>query len=224
MDLDAWKQARKDAQRSRHAPGRTSVFVVEFGGKGELPAETPPGLIELTIQATNEEFDIAQWFDADWWTDVIQRWADHPVTVHIAPTPGALLHPVVLLHLESLRRVVPGWRLVGHAMPEDLESQDAVAQLAVTGYHEVRFHGQPSSDTACTDRGASRQTAEQVMARLREELNRLGAKTPILVRLPAGSAEITDDSVAHSAEPSRDTEPKTDRASLAAVDHTEKVG
>jgi hypothetical protein len=146
-------------------------------------------LVQLTIECTNEAMEFASWLTDDWWATVIQHWADRVVTVHIAPTPTALLHPVLLYQLAMVRRVEPRWRIVGQAFVDDIITDDAVAELAQSPYHEVRFRDSPRVVAPPSDRVSWTPTIEDLFGRLRRDQERLDRSTPILVRLPADRTE-----------------------------------
>jgi len=190
MDLEACAEIRRATQRSRRGPREPVQVIATFGGEGGLGNDVPMGPVELTIEATNTKLEIAPWLADEWWTEVIQRWADCPVTVHIAPTPGALLLPVVLHQLQMLRRVTPSWWLVGHAYLDDLPTEDAVAELVKSPYHEVRFIDQPRWGAPERDRFSWAPPLEELFARIRREQTRLGTTAPVLVRLPSTNAKV----------------------------------
>ncbi len=185
MDLEERAEIRNATQRNRRAPGEPVEIAVAFDGNGDVGDDVALGPVELTIEATNTELEPARWLDDEWWTDVIQRWAGCLITVHIAPTPGALLHPVVLHQLMMLRRVTPHWRLVGHADADEMTADDAALQVARSPYHEIRFADQPGPNTPETDRSAPQVSLEELFGRVRQEQSRLGTEAPVLVRLPS---------------------------------------
>ena len=184
MDLERRVETRHVVQRSRRAPREPARIVATFDEGCELGDEVILAPIELTIEPTNAEMETASWFNDFWWTDVIQRWNDCSVTVHIAPTPGALLHPVVLYQLDMLWRVAPNWRIVGHAYTDDIVTDEAIDQLASSPYHEVHFTDQPRPGAPSSDRCTWRRPLEDLFGRIRRAQSRVGAVTPILVRLP----------------------------------------
>lgn len=185
MDLEERAEIRHATQRTRRRPRKTVHVLAAFEGNGSLGDDVAPAPLELTIEATNARLEIAPWLVDEWWTEVIRRWADCPVTVHISPTPGALLHPVVLHQLQMLRRVTPSWRLVGHAYADDVPTEDAVAEFVKAPYHEVRFTDQPRWGTSQGDRFSWTPPLEELFARIHREHSRLGTTAPVLVRLPS---------------------------------------
>lgn len=183
---------RNEAGSRRRRPTERFEVRVAADGLGELPETTTPGPVELTVEATTPAGHLSPWFDADWWTDVISRWADEPITIHIAPTPAALLHPVTLHHLETLHRVVPRWRIVGHAYLDDVVSPEAVAQVAQSSYHEVRFVDALRFRRQASDRGIAAPCVEELFARIRREQASANTTRPILVRLPMPKANLSE--------------------------------
>jgi len=195
MDLDGHSDMRRAAEGSRQAPREPTRIVATFDN-GALSEDIERGPIVLTIEATNSDSALAPWLDDIWWTEVIQRWADCHVTACIAPTPGALLHPVVLHQVEMLRRVLPDWRIVGHAYFDDVASDDDATRLAGSPYHEVRFIDQPRLRTPPSDRCTWKLTLEGLFGRIRNEQSRLGVSLPVFVRLPASPPETASASPA----------------------------
>jgi hypothetical protein len=200
MNVEDGPVTRQVAQDNRRAPTEPTRVFATFDGEGKLRAEVPVGPIELMVEATDAGAQLAPWLDDEWWAYVLQRWVDRSVTVQIAPTSGALLHPLVLHQLGMLRRVEPGWRLVGHAYADDVVSDEDVAEMATSPYHEVRFMDRPRVRAAATDRFRSVPVLEELFGRVRTEQARRGARTPILVRLPSTHAE-TDSLATPSVEP-----------------------
>ena len=211
MDLDDHSEIRRATEGSRRAPSEPTRIIATYDN-GALGADIERGPIVLTIEATNGDSGLAPWLDDIWWTEVIQRWADCHVTVCIAPTPGALLHPVVLHQVEMLRRVVPDWRIVGHAHVDDVASDDDATRLAGSPYHEVRFIDRPRPGTAPSDRCTWKLTVEGLLGRIRNEQSRLGVTLPVLVRLPATPPEAAPSSPA-SAKPATRTASSPDTLS-----------
>ena len=129
---------------------------------------------------------LSEWFDDVWWTDVVQRWGDNAVTIHIAPTPIAVLHPVVLHHVEMIRRVSPRWRIVGYAYSNDIFIEEDIEILNSSLFHEVRFIDEPRPSIGTADR-IEPIPLEKLFARIREGQARKRTSAPVLIRLPSGS-------------------------------------
>ena len=171
----------------RRAPGEPLHIVVPFGGIGRLPEHGDIDNVELTIEATNADQELADWCDDDWWTDVIVCWGDRRVTLRFSPTPGALLHPVILYQLEMLRRVTPNWRLIGYGYRDDVTTVGDVAAIARSWYHEVRFIDQPRPGLVAADRFGSGARLDELFGRIRRAQAEVGMTTPILVRMAGES-------------------------------------
>lgn len=187
MDVGSQGRQRQATVQKRRAPGQPLRLVLPFDEPVLVRDDSPIGPIELDIETTNDEGEFAAWLDDAWWAEAITHWADDDVTVHIAPTPGALTHPVLLHQLEMLRRVVPGWRIVGVAYRDDVTPESDIAAIAASPYHEIRF-----LDVCRPDRlGAERiepVALPVLFSRIRTVQAQRGALTPILVRLPERAA------------------------------------
>lgn len=179
---------REETQKMRCPPGESVRITASFDSTGELEGEFPAGPKELTIEATNDEGELAVWFDDYWWTDLIERWGYDPVTLHLAATSAALTHPVVLHQMEMVCRVAPRWRMVGHAYRTDISSDDSIELLAASPYHEVRFidEARPGGP-ALSSPGRVDLPIEELFGRIRTEQIRIGATRPVMVRLPSRS-------------------------------------
>jgi len=189
MDLEEYSEARNETQNNRHGPRDPVKIRAAFGGDGTLPPEDASGPVELTIEATDADLDFALWLTDEWWAGVIQRWADRPVTIHVSPTPAALLHPVLVYQLAMLRRVTPTWRLVGHGYVDDVVTDGAVTELARSPYHEVRFTEQYRPGVRAPERRSWTLALEELFGRVRKAQMSVGTFTPILIRLPSGNGD-----------------------------------
>lgn len=187
MLTESSKQARREAIQRRQPPGHPVSVVASFEAGCHPSDENGLAPSDLTIEATNEDGEAAEWFDDTWWTGVVRSWGDADVTLHVAPTPGALLHPIVLHHLEMVGRVLPRWRIVGHAYRDDVVTDEAIEMLVQSPYHEVRFVDRPRPTEPLSDRCDLAPPLEELFGRIRCEQSHLTATRPILVRLPAES-------------------------------------
>ena len=185
MSPDARNQARSSTERRRRAPSEPTHVQIPFDHDGKLGDDMPHGPIKLALETTDAEGTPADWFDDLWWTEVVQRWGDDPVTLHIAPTPAALLNPIVLHQLEMVRRVAPGWRVVGHAYTDDISTDEAVATAAGSAYDEIRFLDRPRPGASQSDRHNWQLSLGELFARIRRAQAEMNAAAPILVRLPS---------------------------------------
>ncbi len=185
MHFPTLSDHRESAQRTRKAPREPVRVVATFCDGGSLKVEASSAPVEVVVEATDAAGELAEWLDDHWWTRWITPLGENAVTVRLAPTPGALLHPVVLHHMEMLRRVVPGWRIVGHAHLEDVFTDDDIGALAQSGYHEIRFIDGPRRKVPSSDRGPWRRPFEELFGHIRQVQADAGVATPILIRLPA---------------------------------------
>lgn len=176
---------RGETQQRRRAPQEPLRIDLGFAGAGLIPTDAPPGPVELTLETTDRAGELAAWLDDEWWADVIQLWGDRDVTIHVAPTPEAILHPISLYFFEMVRRVIENWRLVAYAYVEDLAADEDMKQLVGGLYHEVRFLDGPRPGVHKSDRFAGDLTLETLFGRIRKEQARRGSNVPILVRLPS---------------------------------------
>jgi len=191
MDLSAQREIRRMVESQRQAPREPARVVAAFDDGG-IGNDVVSGPILLMVEATNVQGELAAWLDDVWWTDVMEQWADCAVTVALAPTPGALLHPVVLHHVEMLRRVVPGWRIIGHAYGDDLATDEEIRQTANSPYHEVRVFDQRRPGFSPVGQGAP-VAVDELFGRIRRDQSKTGTTRPALVRLPTGPTDVALD-------------------------------
>lgn len=187
MTLPSREEIRSASRRSRHAPAAPTCIAVPFDRLTDFGEESPPGALELVIEATNSAGEIAPWFDDAWWTEAILRFADRAVTITISATNGALLHPVVLHQIEMLRRVTPSWRIVATTSLNELTTPEDVTVLARSFYHEVRFLDQRRTGAPRSDRCTWSPSVDEVFGLIRREQTRIGISPTVLVRLPFGT-------------------------------------
>ncbi len=172
-------------RQRRQAPAAPCRLTIGVDADGSLGDIAPGASLELTLETTDADGEIATWFDDCWWTEFIDRFGEKKLTIHIAPTPAALLHVVVLYHLDMIYRVAPQWRVVGHAYRHDLCDAKAVAALARSAYHEVRFFDQDRPGTMRSDRCLMGAGLDEIFGQIRREQTRLDRTTPVLVRVPS---------------------------------------
>ncbi len=173
------------ARRRRQAPAVPHRLTIGVGADGTLDDIAAGASLELTLETTDADGEIATWFDDCWWTGIIDRFGDEKLTIHIAPTPAALLHSVVLYHLDMIYRVAPQWRVVGHAYRNDLCDANAVVALGKSAYHEVRFFDQDRPGTMRSDRCLMGVPLDELFGQIRREQTRLDRTAPVLVRVPS---------------------------------------
>lgn len=187
------QKERDDARRRRQPPSAPHRVEVPFTGDGgfEVPEDDAP--LELTLEVTDADGEIAPWFDDHWWTELINTWADRIATIHIAPTPFALQHIVVLHHLEMLCRVAPRWRIVGHGYRDDLDGADSIAALVKSAYHEIRIIDRPRPGMGIATRKLEGAGLDELFGQVRREQQRLDRTTPTLVRVPSTEPPASQD-------------------------------
>jgi hypothetical protein len=185
LDIDSHIDFRNAAQRRRLAPGPANQVLATFENGASISDVPCGGSIELAIEATNAQGELAEWLQDDWWSIILERWWDRSVTVRVAPTVSALLHPIVLHHCEMVRRVTVGWRLIGHAYNDDILTDNDITTLADSPYHEVRFIDQQRPGANRAERSESPAPLPVLFSRIRASQARRKITTPILVRLPS---------------------------------------
>lgn len=186
MDIESRSQIRNDIQSIRRSPGQPVSLHFSYDCQGELSQDIPHGSIEITVEPTDPDGMLCEWFDDNWWMDVVQRWVDDQVTVYFAPTPIAVLHPVVLHQVEMLRRVCTRWRIVGYAYTNDVCTNEDVEAFVASHFHEVRFIDETRTNMVISDR-IEPLPLEKLFASIRKLQASKRATLPILVRMPAGT-------------------------------------
>ena len=186
--IDDIRQARQTTRRTRRPPSEPLCITASFAEGAAFPSERRSGPIELRVEATDDHGRIAPWLDDVWWMEVLRRWRDDTVTIHIEPAPGALLHPVTLHHMEMAARVAPRWRLIGHLYSGDLTTDEQIRAIAMSPYHEVRFIDDLRPDAPPEHRRLGVLPIEGLFGRIRREQVRISANRPILVRVPPHAA------------------------------------
>ena len=182
-------EARTTAQARRRRPGEAVRLPANIPDEEETQSQSPEDRIpeippsELWLDATDVDGEIASWFEDGWWTEVINRWGEDPLTIHISPTPASLLHPVVLYGVEMVRRVAPRWRIVGHAYAEEVCLDSTVEAIARSPYHEVRFIDTPRPETPPAARVDPPFPVEELMSRVRRAQLAVRRTWPVLVRV-----------------------------------------
>ncbi len=115
------------------------------------------------------------------------------VTIYIEATPHAVLHPVVLYHMDMLDRVAPRWRMIALTYSSDFVNDDAVDAIAQASYHEVRFMDGSRPITNNLDHRISHKVQLDVLfGDIRRIQARIGATRPILTRLPSSVTTARD--------------------------------
>lgn len=182
----AWQPQERDAvERQRRAPVSTTHLVATFASGGRLLEQLPSGPVQIVIEATDAEGNLAPWFHDDWFAELIHRFGDEFVTLRIAPTPEALLHPCVCHEVEMVRRVLPHWRVVATGYLSDVQTAEDIRTVAASPFHEVRFFDQVRSGTYLHHRMGLSMSVDELIGRIRRHQSSVTGRTPVLVRLPA---------------------------------------
>jgi hypothetical protein len=164
--------------RKRRKPGAGQLVRIPFDAAETVVANPADPPAEIALEATGPGGKPADWLDDPFWLPLLQAWSHERVTVRILPSPRGLLHPVVLHHVRMLRRVAPNWRVVGHCHVEDLSAAGALADAALSAYHEIHL-------TEAADSGEPRQghalRLDDALARIRRVQVASNRHTPIVV-------------------------------------------
>ena len=192
MEVSTRSSERRLAEATRRKPLAQPVLHVVATGMGDCgpPNGEVPG--ELHLEATNKTGEAAEWLQDRWWMETLGRWQDHPLAVHILPTPGALLHPVVIHHLEMLYRVASRWRRVGHCYVDDVVTDQDVCLLAISSYHEVRVIDSFRPDTGKSEAELRGVTVDRLIGRVMRARAAAGATRPLLIRVPTAKPPVNE--------------------------------
>ena len=190
MEGDARVQNRRIATRQRRPQFQPMRLYVPFAGRCDLGEGIASVPVEISLVLTDSSGALAPWFDDWWWTDVLQRWADNRLTFQFLPTPQALLHPVVLHHVEMVQRVAPLWRIIGQVYADEISTLETATAIGRTRYHEVHVLERDQDATKHLEE-REHLSVEELFGTIRREQLRIGAKQPILVRLPSHQKENT---------------------------------
>jgi len=182
MDTKSWVDQRRAAAGRRQRPQPHCSIRVDASSDGSLGSKDPPIPTDLFVEATAPDGETAIWFDDWWWMECLSRWKNEVITVHIEPTPAALLHPVVLHHVEMVRRVASNWRIVGHCWLGELDLDASPDGIARSPYHEVRIIDAPMPD-AQADANAHRPARLQdLITAVRRAQKAIDRTLPMLAR------------------------------------------
>lgn len=182
MDSSSQVEQRSATAGTRKRPRPQHMIRVAAASDGQLGPEGTATPTDVLIETTNADGDTAVWFDDWWWMECLSRWKNDKLTVHVLPSPAALLHPVVLHHVQMVRRVAPTWRLVGHCWLADLDLDAAPPALARSPYHEVRVIDAPMPNTSLNRNPNAAPRIEDLLGGVRREQRALGVTLPALVR------------------------------------------
>ena len=185
MDIAAWTDQRQTASRARRRPrpAHAAYFPVDGGGRFDATDGQKP--TDVLIETTHPDGDTAAWFDDWWWMDCLARWKDQQLAMHVLPSPAALLHPVVLHHVEMARRMAPGWRMIGHCWLEEMDLDSSAEAIARSPYHEVRIIDAPMPETVGQPNPARPPKVQDLITRVRQMQRLIDRSLPTLVRSAA---------------------------------------
>ncbi len=180
--METHEKARMAVARTRRPPGPLIEIAALHDRAPDLSIVPFGARVDYCIEATAPDGSLASWLDDEWWIDVLERWSDTGMSIQIAPTPDAILHPILLYQLEMVRRVACDWGVVGFAHWSEFNSEDAMKQAARSPYHEIRVIDADS--VAAASGGAEFHIAvERILDSIRAEQSVLGVCQPRLVRL-----------------------------------------
>ncbi len=185
--MQAWmyRNERMLAEGTRRKPQGRPVLHVAAMGTGDCEPHDGEVPGELHLEATDETGEAADWLEDSWWMEVLNRWHAHPLAIHILPTPRALLHPVVVHHLEMLYRVAPQWRRIGHCYVDDVVEDGDIRRLASSSYDEVRVIDSFRPSTGKSEAQLRDIKVEKFLGRVMRAQSSIGATRPMLIRVPA---------------------------------------
>ncbi len=184
MESPSLLERRKVARSRRRRPTGMQVRVLVATGDGALGPETGPTPTDLRLETTYEDGSIVAWFDDYWWIELLRRWKERPLTIHMLPTADALLHPVVLHELEMVRRLTTPWRLIGHCYLSDIGHPSLLRRVAVNPYDEIRVIDADRPSTESFETAAAVLTLSEIFERVHEIQRDEQIPKPLLTRAP----------------------------------------
>lgn len=188
------EETRSNIGSTRKRPTAANQLVFPAASGGSFPEAGSEMPTDILVEATYPTGEVAEWFDDTWWTVAIERWGDVALTVHILPSRSAIGDPVVLHMMAMLKRIVPKWRLIGHAYASEIDVETGPDVLARSNYDEVRM---VEGFRNCKHPGAGRRHVvriEDLFARVRRAQQIRGATRPVTVRatsLPVVPGEVS---------------------------------
>jgi len=184
----------------RRKPGSGEQIRIRFDSTETLAVDPSRPPAEITLEATGPSGDPAEWLDDAFWLTLLQAWSGHSLTVRFLPSPQVLLNSVVLHHVHMLRRVAPNWHIVAHTHVHDLAADGALADAAMTPYHEI--HLVEAARTAHSARTTALRP-EEALARIRRVQVANGRHAPIVICARPQSAPRPVDTARAPLPPSR---------------------
>ena len=192
MDTSTWLDQRRAVSNARQRPRQQQCVRFAASSDGSHGPRDSAKPTDVYIEATDPHGETAVWFDDWWWMECLSRWKDDGLAVHILPSPAALLHPVVLHHVEMARRVAPGWRMVGYCWLEEMDFDAAPEAVARSPYHEVRVIDASMPQSAGGREPVQALRVQDFIGAVRRAQRGLGRPLPVLVRL-AESPVMSED-------------------------------
>ncbi|MCP4246583.1 MAG: hypothetical protein GY778_06005 [bacterium] len=215
--MNAWMRndTRDGVEASRRRPATPQQFTFAANLDAHVMPDRLDGPAEFFIEATDADETVATWLDDVWWLEVLRRWKDARLTVHVLPSPAALLHPVVLHQVSMVKRIAPEWRLLAHGYLGDISGTAAIEILAGSAYDEVRLSDRPRPTAAADPPNPHPLRLNDLFSRVRQIQRTRGATRPILVRTtimpplptPAPQGGVTQRT--ESVQPARPTRPES---------------
>ncbi|MGB0716792.1 MAG: hypothetical protein ACPGXK_12995 [Phycisphaerae bacterium] len=190
MDEKARQSMRTSTVERRVPPGGTTRVDLSPDCNGLFPETLGEGRLDLNLGVTDGDGELARWYLDEWWTEVLAHLGGRDATVHFLPTPGAMIHPVVIHHITMLRRVVPHWRVMGTAYRNDFMTEDDVRAVSRSLLHELRIVDDRRQVAGVGDRKFFDQSVEELFAQIRREQDAWGVHQTVLVRTATGLGEV----------------------------------
>lgn len=192
--MDAWMDCRerRAAEAARKRPSTGRQLTLKARQDPDLGPDSAPAPTDLYLEATEPSGEVAVWFDDAWWMGALARWGDDSVRIHLLPSRGALLNPVVIHHMSMLLRVAPNWRLIGYGYADDLAEDAVIERIACSPYHEVRMKDGREAGKSKNGNGRRPVRIEDLFSAVRRAQRRLGATRPALTRVTSVSETSTE--------------------------------
>jgi len=140
MNAYAWRAGRSHSRQSRRPPDYCEVATVAFDGVWDPPeAPTADAPERVWLTATNSRGELAAWFTSAWWYERLRRWGRSAMTVGLAASPGALLHPRVVPVFLQLRERADRWRLAARTDGAPIRGMPSIDRLLRGPWDELAF-------------------------------------------------------------------------------------
>ena len=185
MDVITSEQNRMVATARRRAPGGIKTVHIKADSDGTLGDELGLFPTDIRIEATYDDGQIATWFSDDWWIELLQRYKDRPLTLHMMPTAEALLHPIVLHELEMVRRLQTPWRLIGHCYLSDIGHPMLISKIVASPYDEIRVVTENRPNNGKAVLRTSQLSLAELLERVKSQQMAEQSVYPLLTRAPS---------------------------------------